>query len=91
MLATAVIEPMHLVPQFSGPITDRINLPDVLSPAPAPQPGSAPSRGQAVAAGLLLGGLLVGSLLIGAAYNHWAYGDWTCLVKQCVQSSTKRR
>lgn len=90
MLATAVIEPMHLVPQFSGPITDRINLPDVLTPAPASS-SSAPSRGQAVAAGLLLGGLLIGSLVIGAAYNHWAYGDWTCLAKQCVQSSTRRR
>jgi hypothetical protein len=33
-------------------------------------------------------GLIVG---IGVLYNRWAYDDWTCMFKNCMQTSTKRR
>jgi hypothetical protein len=33
-------------------------------------------------------GLMIG---VGVLYNRWAYDDWTCMFKNCMQTSTKRR
>jgi len=61
------------------------------SPDPDPQPTqtapAVPSTLAIVGSIALIGGLLV----ISGIYNQWAYDDWTCMLKNCVQTSSKRR
>ena len=45
----------------------------------------------AVAVGVGVVGLLALTVVVGVFYNKWAYDDWTCMFKNCVQTSTKRR
>lgn len=69
------------LPTLVGPISDRITLPGTPQPMPT---------GATVAAFVIAGVVLAATIGLGALYNSWAYGDWTCIVKNCVQSSTKR-
>ena len=65
-----------------------MTLADVVDPYPG-YPQSQPEiTALTVAGGIAFIGLLFG---VGYLYNKWAYDDWTCMFKNCMQTSTKRR
>ena len=81
--------PMPTLVGLGGPISDRVTLPGTPQPMPTPS-GGGMDTGATIAAFVIGGVILAATIGLGALYNSWAYGDWTCIVKNCVQSSTKR-
>lgn len=67
-----------------------LQAPSLVDPYPNTVAPMAQSEMNAITivGGIAFVGLLFG---VGYLYNRWAYDDWTCMFKQCMQTSTKRR